>query len=75
MRPRLLAGETTLRFVHGERGSKTLASGSAVVIARLALESTLGIFHLTKSGSVAWFDFIQEAAHPTNLTWPSHTER
>lgn len=74
MRPRLLAGETRLRFVHDERGSKTSAYGSAVV-AGLALESTLGSFHLTKSGLVAWFDFIQEAAHPTNLTWPHHTER
>lgn len=62
---RLLAGNTPLRFVDDQRGSPTFTSDLALTIADLALEQTPGVFHLTNTGSVTWFEFVQEIARQT----------
>ena len=62
---RLLAGDSSLRFVDDQRGSPTFARDLAVVVADLALERIPGVFHVTNAGAVTWFEFVQEIARQT----------
>jgi len=59
---RLLEGDGELRFVDDQRGSPTFAADLAEAIANLAVERTEGLFHLTNSGSVSWYEFVVEIA-------------
>ena len=59
---RLLAGESSLRFVDDQRGSPTFTRDLAAAVADLALDRTSGLFHVTNTGSASWFEFVQEVA-------------
>jgi dTDP-4-dehydrorhamnose reductase len=45
-----------VRFVDDQRGSVTCASDLAVALARLAVDSPGGIWHVANSGSATWFE-------------------
>ena len=45
-----------VRFVDDQMGSVTCASDLAVALARLAVDSPGGVWHVANSGSATWFD-------------------
>lgn len=56
---RLLSGDGPLRFVDDQRGQPSFTSDLAPVLRRLALERRRGVHHVTNTGPVSWFEFVQ----------------
>lgn len=55
-----LSGEhETLSFVDDQRGHPTFAEDLAVAVKRLVVDRRPGLFHVTNSGAVSWFEFAR----------------
>jgi dTDP-4-dehydrorhamnose reductase len=49
-----------MAFVDDQRGCPTFTSDLAPAIEQLAADRSGGVFHLTNSGSVSWYEFVRE---------------
>jgi dTDP-4-dehydrorhamnose reductase len=59
---RLLKGHEILHFVDDQIGCPTFTDDLAIGILELMAKKETGIFHLTNSGAVSWFQFAQEVS-------------
>lgn len=57
---RLAAENDTLSFVDDQRGCPTFADDLASIIGRIVTERRSGVFHVTNSGAVSWYEFARE---------------
>jgi dTDP-4-dehydrorhamnose reductase len=57
---RLGAAGKPMAFVDDQRGCPTFTGDLAVAIEQLAAERRGGVFHLTNSGPVSWYEFVRE---------------
>lgn len=57
---RLAAENETLSFVNDQRGCPTFADDLAAMIAQLVVERRTGVFHVTNTGPVTWYEFARE---------------
>lgn len=55
---RLATGDAPLAFVDDQRGCPTFTADLAPALRALAAERRPGIFHLTNSGAVSWYEFV-----------------
>jgi dTDP-4-dehydrorhamnose reductase len=51
--------ERTLAFVTDQRGCPTMAADLAATLLALVSERHTGTFHVTNSGEVSWYEFVQ----------------
>ena len=74
---RLAAEHETLRFVDDQRGHPTFADDLASMVRRLVVEQRTGLFHVTNSGAVSWYEFagavLESAGHDPNRVLPIAT--
>ncbi len=74
---RLAAGDTPLAFVDDQRGCPTFTADLAPALRVLAAERRPGIFHLTNSGAVSWYEFVgdilEAAGHDRTRVSPIST--
>ena len=64
---RLAAEHDTLRFVDDQIGHPTFAGDLAVAIRRLVVDRRPGLFHLTNTGAVSWYEFAREVLRAAGL--------
>lgn len=57
---RLAAAGDPMAFVDDQRGCPTFTADLSLAIEQLAADRRGGVFHLTNSGSVSWFEFVRE---------------
>lgn len=66
-----------LSFVTDQRGCPTLARDLAATLATLIEDRHSGIFHVTNSGAVSWYEFVQQilttAGYPSSRVRPITT--
>jgi len=71
---RLAAPGADLAFVDDQRGCPTFTADLAPALRSIAADRRSGIFHLTNSGAVTWFEFVQEilraSGHPVEMVRP-----
>lgn len=64
---RLAAEHEKLRFVDDQVGNPTFTQDLAVGIRELAVRRAAGMFHVTNSGAVSWFQFAQAVMSSAGL--------
>ena len=57
---RLADVNDTLSFVNDQRGCPTFADDLAAMIATIVTERRSGVFHVTNTGAVSWYEFARE---------------
>jgi dTDP-4-dehydrorhamnose reductase len=74
---RLAAGDGDLAFVDDQRGCPTFTADLAAAVHTLAVERHPGLFHLTNTGAVSWYEFVGEilaaAGHDPSRVAPIST--
>jgi len=73
----LAVGDTPLAFVDDQLGCPTFTTDLAPALRSLAVERRPGIFHLTNSGAVSWYEFVgdilEAAGHDRTRVSPIST--
>jgi dTDP-4-dehydrorhamnose reductase len=62
---RLVREQTSLAFVHDQRGCPTFTADLAPMVRRLAIERRRGVHHVTNQGAVSWYEFVREIVAET----------
>jgi dTDP-4-dehydrorhamnose reductase len=74
---RLAATGNPMAFVDDQRGSPTFTADLAPALLRLAVDRSPGLFHITNSGAVSWYEFVREilsaSGHDPSIVSPIST--